>query len=61
MEFVCVLAPILINQAFRRFVDSVNRWHTPCRCSYLGVVVWGFSKETEFVARRWNIYFTTLR
>jgi hypothetical protein len=46
MEFISLLAPVLISQTFRRLVDSLDRWHTPCRCSYLGVVVWGASKET---------------
>ena len=46
MEFISLLAPVVISQTFRRPVDSVGRWYTPCRCSYLGVVVRGASKET---------------
>jgi hypothetical protein len=45
MEFIRLLAAFLISQTFRRLVDSVDRWHTPCRCSYLEVVVWVSSKE----------------
>jgi hypothetical protein len=37
---------VTMSQTFRHLVDSVDRGHTPCRFSNLGVVVWGASKET---------------